>query len=45
MKKAVNCLEVFCRCRSYSRVNVEKCKVMHLGINNVKAKYEMNGKY
>jgi len=24
--------------------NIE-CKVMHLGMNNVKAKYEMNGKY
>ena len=25
--------------------NTDKCKVMHLGVNNVKAKYEMNGKY
>jgi len=25
--------------------NIDKCKVMHLGLNNVKAKYEMNGKY
>ena len=25
--------------------NVDKCKVKHMGINNVKAKYEMNGKY
>ena len=25
--------------------NVDKCKVMHIGINNSKANYEMNGKY
>jgi len=25
--------------------NIDKCKVMHLVPNNVKAKYEMNGKY
>jgi len=25
--------------------NIDKCKVMHLGLNNVKAKYEINGKY
>ena len=25
--------------------NVDKCKVMHIGLNNSKAKYEMNGKY
>jgi len=25
--------------------NIDKCNVMHLGLNNVKAKYEMNGKY
>jgi len=25
--------------------NIDKCKVIHLGLNNVKAKYEMNGKY
>jgi len=25
--------------------NIDECKVMHLGLNNVKAKYEMNGKY
>jgi len=25
--------------------NIDKCKVMHLGLNNVKAIYEMNGKY
>jgi len=27
--------------------NINKCNwlVMHLGLNNVKAKYEMNGKY
>jgi len=24
---------------------IDECKVMHLGLNNVKAKYEMNGKY
>jgi len=24
---------------------MHKCKVMHLGLNNIKAKYEMNGKY
>ena len=24
--------------------NVDKCKVMHLGINNNKANYELNGK-
>ena len=24
--------------------NVDKCKVMHIGLNNNKAKYEMNGK-
>ena len=24
--------------------NVDKCKVMHIGNNNIKAKYEMNGK-
>jgi len=25
--------------------NIDECKVMHLGLNNVEAKYEMNGKY
>jgi len=25
--------------------NIDQCKVMHLGLNNVKANYEMNGKY
>jgi len=25
--------------------NIDKCKVMHLGLHNVKAKYEINGKY
>jgi ribonuclease P/MRP protein subunit RPP40 len=25
--------------------NVDKCKIMHLGYNNSRAKYEMNGKY
>jgi len=25
--------------------NIDKCKVMHFGLNNVKAKYEMIGKY
>jgi len=25
--------------------NIDKCTVMHSGLNNVKAKYEMNGKY
>ena len=25
--------------------NVDKCKVMHMGLNNSKANYEMNGKY
>ncbi len=25
--------------------NVDKCKVMHIGLNNSKANYEMNGKY
>ena len=25
--------------------NVDKCKIMHIGYNNGKAKYEMNGKY
>jgi len=25
--------------------NVDKCKIMHIGYNNSKAKYEMNGKY
>jgi len=25
--------------------NIDKCKVMHLGLNNVKAKHEINGKY
>ena len=25
--------------------NVDKCKVMHIGLNNNKANYEMNGKY
>ena len=24
--------------------NVDKCRVMHIGNNNIKAKYEMNGK-
>ena len=24
--------------------NVDKCKVMHIGNNNIKANYEMNGK-
>ena len=24
--------------------NVDKCKVMHIGLNNSKANYEMNGK-
>ena len=24
--------------------NIDKCKVMHIGNNNGKAKYEMNGK-
>jgi len=24
---------------------IDKCKVMHLGLHNVTAKYEMNGKY
>jgi len=25
--------------------NVDKCKVMHIGHSNYKAKYEMNGKF
>ena len=25
--------------------NIDKCKVMHLGVNNTEVKYEMNGKY
>ena len=25
--------------------NVDKCKVMHIGQNNYKTNYEMNGKY
>jgi len=25
--------------------NIDKYKVVHLGLNSVKAKYEMNGKY
>jgi len=25
--------------------NIDKCKIMHLGLNNVKSKYETNGKY
>jgi len=25
--------------------NIDKCKAMHLGLNNVKAKHAMNGKY
>ena len=24
--------------------NVDKCKVMHFGINNIKVNYELNGK-
>jgi len=29
---------------SHVLFNIDKCKVMHLGLNNIKAKYEMNGK-
>jgi len=25
--------------------NVDKCKVMHIGFNNIKTKYEMSGKF
>jgi len=25
--------------------DIDKCKIMHLDLNNVKAKYKMNGKY
>jgi len=25
--------------------NVDACKVIHIGLNNSKANYEMNGKY
>jgi len=25
--------------------NVDKCKVMHIWFNNIRAKYEMNGKF